>query len=62
MEMINVYKEKWANIKIIFVKEENTLYHDCLNLCSQNATTDYLTVVNIHDVFFLIFLVNISNI
>jgi hypothetical protein len=51
MEIISFYKEKYPNIKIIFIKDENTPYHDCLNICIQNATTDYLTIVHIHDSF-----------
>jgi hypothetical protein len=47
LEMI----EKNENIECIFIKEENSCYHECLNVCLDNTTTEYLTIVNINDEF-----------
>lgn len=43
--------EKNENIECIFIKEENSCYYECLNVCLDNTSTEYLTIVNIQDVF-----------
>jgi hypothetical protein len=51
MEIIQRCKEKMTNIDLNFIKEENSQYYDFLNLCIHNTTTEYLTILHIHDTF-----------
>ena len=51
VEVIEIL-DKNKNIEYIFIKKENTQYYECLNVCLNNTTTEYLTIVKIHDVFF----------
>ena len=53
-ELIELMKtmDKNENIECIFIKEEDIQYHECLNVCLNNTTTEYLTIVKIQDVFF----------
>ena len=51
VEVIEIL-DKNENIECILMKEENSCYHECLNICLNNTTTEYLTIVKISDVFF----------
>jgi hypothetical protein len=52
IDLLEEYKEKNSNISyILFEGEEDNNLYDDFYLCMNSATTDYFTIVNIHDLF-----------
>ena len=49
--LLEEYREKHKNIQYFVIEEKYTCYYEYFEFCMKNAETDYLTIVNITDVF-----------